>query len=90
MGLTVIVATKIKDMEPNNPNSTKVLIYPGKDLGYLIAASRAFIKNVLLALMFPFCFAIFLFQFNRTGYDIICNTLVVEYDPDPPKRTWPV
>lgn len=88
IGLTVVVATKIKDVEPNNPNSNKVMLYPGKDLGLFIASGRAFIKNVVIALMFPFCFAMFLFQFNRTCYDIICNTIVVEYDPDPPRRNW--
>lgn len=86
LGITVIAATKIRTVD-NRARQT-VLVYPAKDLGFLIALCRSFIKNLLIAVMFPFFIAFFLFQFNRIGYDIVCNTLVVEYDPNPPKRNW--
>lgn len=87
LGITVILATKMRPSENRNDRPT-VLVYPAKNLGLMVAFGRSFVKNCILAVMFPFCFAFFLFQHNRAGYDIICNTIVVEYDANPPKRNF--
>lgn len=55
-----------------------IRVYPANDIGFGWALLRAFIKNFSLAFVFPMCFTMFFFQFNRTAYDIICNTIVVE------------
>jgi uncharacterized RDD family membrane protein YckC len=59
-----------------------IAVHPGTDLGLRWAFARSFIKNLILAVIFPL-FAIFFFRHNRTGYDMLCRTIVVE---DPPRQ----
>jgi len=78
MGIRVVLCTKVTHME-GRPVDV-VTVYPGTDLGFGWAFARAFAKSMILALLFPVCFVLFFFRHNRTGYDIMCRTIVVE-DP---------
>lgn len=79
MGLRVVQCRSITPVErPNEPDM--VLVTPGTDLGLPLALGRSVVKNFVLAFLFPVCFSLFFFRFNRTGYDLICNSIVVE-DP---------
>ncbi|XP_058801767.1 protein FAM8A1 isoform X2 [Phymastichus coffea] len=55
-----------------------VLVVPGTDLGLMPALGRSVLKNLILAFLFPICFVMCFFRFNRTGYDLACNSIVVE------------
>lgn len=60
------------------PEEELVLVVPGTDLGLFPALGRSVLKNLILAFFFPICFALCFFRFNRTGYDLVCNSIVVE------------
>lgn len=62
----------------SRPEEELILVVPGRDLGLLPALGRSVLKNLVLAFFFPICFALCFFKFNRTGYDLICNSIVVE------------
>ncbi|KAH0946318.1 hypothetical protein HN011_007747 [Eciton burchellii] len=79
MGLRVVQCRSITPVERPN-ESDIVLVSPGTDLGLPLALGRSVMKNFVLAFLFPICFSLFFFRFNRTGYDLICNSVVVE-DP---------
>ncbi|XP_020289306.1 protein FAM8A1 isoform X1 [Pseudomyrmex gracilis] len=77
MGLRVVQCRSVTPVDrPNEPNV--VLVSPGTDLGLPLALGRSVVKNLVLAFLFPICFSLFFFKFNRTGYDLICNSIVVE------------
>lgn len=42
---------------------------------------RAFIKNFSYAFIFPICCTMYFFQHNRTAYDHMCGSVVVEELP---------
>ncbi|XP_035227353.1 protein FAM8A1-like [Stegodyphus dumicola] len=63
-----------------------IRVYPAGDIGIGWAMLRAFIKNFSLAFIFPICFTMFFFQHNRTAYDLICNSIVVEEMPNRAQR----
>jgi len=46
------------------------------------AVVRSVIKNFSLAFFFPVCLTVFFFTHNRTGYDIISGSIVVELPED--------
>ena len=46
------------------------------------AVVRSAIKNFSLAFFFPVCLTVFFFTHNRTGYDIISSSIVVELPED--------
>jgi len=46
------------------------------------AVVRSVIKNFSLAFFFPVCLTVFFFTHNRTGYDIISGSIVVELPDD--------
>ncbi|XP_015587868.1 protein FAM8A1 isoform X2 [Cephus cinctus] len=79
MGLRVVQCRSITPIERPD-GSDVVLVSPGTDLGLPLAIGRSVVKNLIIALLFPICFALFFFRFNRTGYDLVCNSIVVE-DP---------
>ncbi|XP_066591701.1 protein FAM8A1 [Prorops nasuta] len=79
MGLRVVQCRSVTPIE--RPNETNlVFVSPGTDLGLPLALSRSVLKNLILILLFPICFFLYFFKFNRTSYDLICNSIVVE-DP---------
>ncbi|XP_055315410.1 protein FAM8A1 [Sitodiplosis mosellana] len=73
--------------EPTNLNaSTRALMYPASNPGFRRALLRAIAKNMLMTLMFPMCFVLLFFRNNRTGYDVMTKTIVVEENPVPIRR----
>jgi len=51
------------------------------------AVVRSVIKNFSLAFFFPVCLTVFFFTHNRTGYDIVSGSIVVEL-PDEVPDLW--
>lgn len=78
MNLRVVYCEKVSTIRAE-PDMV-VLVEPGTDLGLIRASVRSFIKNFVLALFLPFTFTFLYFQYNRTGYDILAQSIVVE-DP---------
>ena len=81
MGLRVISVDEVKT-PVNYPNNV-VCVKPGTSLGLRKSFFRAIFKNIVLGfLMFPICFGFFIFRYNRTGYDMLVGSIVVEYIPN--------
>ncbi|KAJ8683507.1 hypothetical protein QAD02_019299 [Eretmocerus hayati] len=72
MGIRVIQCHSIQSV--GRPDEELVLVNSGTDLGLLPAIMRSVLKNVVLGFMLPFSFALCFFRFNRTGYDLVCNS----------------
>lgn len=70
----------------NNLMQMRALLYPASNPGFRRALLRAIAKNMLMTLMFPMCFVLLFFRNNRTGYDVITKTIVVEENPSPVRR----
>ncbi|RZC33737.1 protein FAM8A1, partial [Asbolus verrucosus] len=79
MGLMVIQVENIVPVPGRSDDIVRV--NPCSPLGLQKAIIRAILKNVFLGVMLPMCFTLYIFRFNRTGYDAISNSLVVEYNP---------
>lgn len=75
-------------VEPNFNVSTQMraIMYPAANPGFRRAFLRAIAKNMLMTLMFPMCFVLLFFRNNRTGYDVMTKTIVVEENPVPIRR----
>ncbi|XP_059622845.1 protein FAM8A1 [Phlebotomus argentipes] len=88
-GLRVLYVDDVMPLEPPPPiglnmgASMKALIYPATNPGFRRALFRAVTKNAMMALLFPMCIIMFFFRNNRTGYDILTSTIVVEENPAP-------
>lgn len=82
MGLRVIMCDSSTSL---NDRNERVVVKPGTNLGLGTSLLRALTKNFVLALLIPTSFAFIFFPHNRTGYDMICNTIVVE-EPIIPHR----
>ncbi|XP_015119885.1 protein FAM8A1 [Diachasma alloeum] len=79
MGLRVVQCRNITPANrPGDPDA--VIVSPGTDLGLPLALGRSIVKNLIMTFLFPICFSLFSFRFNRTGYDLACSSIVVE-DP---------
>ncbi|XP_068916380.1 protein FAM8A1 isoform X1 [Tenebrio molitor] len=79
MGLMVI---QVENVTPVPGRADEVVrVNPCLPLGTQKAIIRAILKNVFLGVMLPMCFTLYVFRFNRTGYDAMSNSLVVEYNP---------
>lgn len=79
MGIRVVRCEKVTHIEGRPPDV--VLVFPATDLGWTRALARSFVKNLVLAVLIPALFALFFLKHNRTGYDILCHTVVVEDRP---------
>lgn len=64
----------------------RALVFPAQNLGFRRAFTRALAKNLMMALMFPLCFIMLFFRNNRTSYDIMTKTIVVEENATPVLR----
>ncbi|KAK7068231.1 RDD [Halocaridina rubra] len=64
----------------------QAVIYPASDLGLGRAILRSVVKNFSLTFLFPICFILFSFQHNRTVYDVIAGSVVVEENTNHPRR----
>lgn len=74
------------DANFNAPPQMRALMYPASNPGFRRALLRAIAKNMLMTLMFPMCFVLLFFRNNRTGYDVMTKTIVVEENPAPIRR----
>lgn len=88
MKIRIIHVDAIVPLDPlpvniNHNTPIRALLFPARNLGMKRAFARAFIKNIIMALLFPVCFFMLFFKNNRTGYDIATKTVVVEEDHAP-------
>lgn len=93
MGIRIVHVEAVVLLDPpqpgmpvNNQNPIKALLYPATNPGFKRALCRSVAKNALIALFFPMCFLMFFFKHNRTMYDIMTKTIVVEDNPAPVLR----
>jgi len=78
MGLRVVSCIQIAGMaEPG-----RVQVSPAKDIGFMGATIRAVLKNAAMAFFVP---VFFTFIYNRTVYDIMSKSIVIE-DPNRRRR----
>merc|ERR1711973_799535 len=78
MGLRVVSCFQIAGMaEPG-----RVQVSPAKDIGFMGATIRAVLKNAAMAFFVP---VFFTFIYNRTVYDIMSKSIVIE-DPNRRRR----
>ncbi|XP_056645969.1 protein FAM8A1 [Diorhabda sublineata] len=77
MGLMVVTAENITPV-PNRQFETVSVTRP-KPLGWQRSLIRATLKNLFVGLFLPLCIAFYIFPHNRTSYDIVSKSLVVEY-----------
>lgn len=78
MGLRVVSCVQIAGMaEPG-----RVQVTPAKDIGFMGATIRAVLKNAAMAFFVP---VFFTFIYNRTVYDIMSKSIVIE-DPNRRRR----
>ncbi|XP_025833860.1 protein FAM8A1 [Agrilus planipennis] len=80
MGLMVVEATVVAPIEGRAHETVKV--FTGTQLTIKEALTRSIVKSLTFAI--PLCFAILFFKHNRTGYDLMSHTIVVQYNPNPP------
>ncbi|XP_036342859.1 uncharacterized protein LOC118752150 [Rhagoletis pomonella] len=66
------------------------LIFPAEVPTFQRAFLRAVCKNLIMTLFFPMCFIMIFFKNNRTAYDIVTKTIVVEANPNPILRRPPL
>lgn len=71
--LRVIRADSVVHMFDN-----RVVVYPGTDLGFSHSLIRSFTKNIHVTIMIPISYLFFFFPYNRTGYDLLSKSIVVE------------
>ncbi|XP_055591669.1 protein FAM8A1 [Uranotaenia lowii] len=90
MGIRIVHVEAVVLLDPpqpglamNNQNPIKALLFPATNPGFKRALCRSVAKNALLTLFFPICFLMFFFKHNRTMYDIMTKTIVVEDNPAP-------
>ncbi|KAL7738301.1 hypothetical protein ACLKA6_006629 [Drosophila palustris] len=61
----------------------RALLYPAETPTLPRAMMRALAKNLVMTLLFPICVVMIFFKNNRTAYDIITKTIVVETNVNP-------
>ncbi|KAH8403098.1 hypothetical protein KR222_004971, partial [Zaprionus bogoriensis] len=60
-----------------------VMLYPAEQPTFMRSFMRTFAKNLVVTLFFPICLILIFLRNNRTTYDIISKTIVVETDTLP-------
>lgn len=84
LGIRILYVEAVALIDPvpagvNNQASPRALLYPAQNLGFQRALVRALTKNIFVTFLFPICFITFLNrQNNRTIYDVLTKTVVVE------------
>ncbi|EDV59454.1 protein FAM8A1 [Drosophila erecta] len=56
----------------------RALLYPAQTPTVMRSFARALIKNLGMTLFFPICIVMIFFKNNRTSYDVLTKTIVVE------------
>lgn len=80
MGLRVVRCAWLAPTPDN-----RVLVFPATDLGLGRSLVRAVAKNIAITLLLPLCVTMFMYQHNRTLYDVLAGSVVVE-DCPPDRR----
>ncbi|XP_072303249.1 protein FAM8A1 isoform X2 [Eucyclogobius newberryi] len=73
LGLQVVMCDTTTIVRPN-----RVLVVPATDVSLSASAVRALNKNFSIAFLFPVFITLLFFQHNRTVYDIVAGTIVVQ------------
>uniref|UniRef100_A0A8C4Z7A9 Family with sequence similarity 8 member A1a n=2 Tax=Gadus TaxID=8048 RepID=A0A8C4Z7A9_GADMO len=73
MGLRVVTCDTSTLIRPN-----RVLVVPSTNVSLSASTVRALNKNFSIAFLFPIFITLFFFQHNRTVYDIVAGTIVVQ------------
>lgn len=73
LGLQVVACDTTTLMRPN-----RVLVVPATNVSFSASAVRALNKNFSIAFLFPVFITLLFFQHNRTVYDIVAGTIVVQ------------
>lgn len=79
MGLMVIYVENI-NVANGQLDEHIVIVSRSGPLGLKYSILRSVLKNLFIGLLLPVC-SLYIFRFNRTGYDMMSNSLVVEYNP---------
>lgn len=80
MGLMVVQVDNL-NLIPNRPTET-VSATGVKALVWQRALLRSILKHLIVGLLLPLAITFYIFPFNRTSYDMMCNTVVVEAHPE--------
>lgn len=75
MGLIVVTAETIV---PGRLADT-VVATRATPLNWQKSFMRAALKNLFIGILMPICAAFYIFPHNRTSYDMMSNSIVVEY-----------
>ncbi|BFZ21062.1 hypothetical protein BsWGS_24101 [Bradybaena similaris] len=73
MGLKVVSCDSVQCL-----GHGQVLVSPAGNINFKNAFLRSIIKNFTIAFFLPACLTLFFFKHNRTAYDVIAHTIVVE------------
>ncbi|XP_052871498.1 protein FAM8A1-like [Anopheles cruzii] len=91
MGLRIVHAESVLVLEPQphpailtNQTPMRALLYPATPPSLGRAFGRAVVKNVVITFFFPLC--LLCFRHNRSLYDVMAKTVVVEDNPNPMLR----
>ncbi|XP_063703579.1 protein FAM8A1 [Culicoides brevitarsis] len=92
LGIRILYVEAVQVIDPmrqpglNNNQPLKALLWPAQNLGIERALFRSVFKNLFITFLFPICFFAFLYRNNRTIYEQLTKTIVVEETPPPPLR----
>ncbi|ESO99171.1 hypothetical protein LOTGIDRAFT_142019, partial [Lottia gigantea] len=81
LGLKLIKAEQIIDR-----GNGLILVAPATDVGWKGAFIRSAIKNFTIAFFLPACLTLFFHSHNRTVYDVLTKTVVVQNAPRQPQN----
>lgn len=56
----------------------RIMVYPGTDLGFTNSFVRSLTKNIHVTVMIPISYLFFFFPYNRTGYDLLSKSIVIQ------------
>ncbi|XP_039486402.1 protein FAM8A1 [Drosophila santomea] len=65
----------------------RALLYPAETPTLMRSFARALTKNLGMTLLFPICVVMIFFKNNRTAYDVLTKTIVVETNSNAVLRT---
>ncbi|KAK3747228.1 hypothetical protein RRG08_005864 [Elysia crispata] len=73
MGLRVVSCDNVVAVD-----NDRVRVSPAGNVSFKNAFLRSVIKNFTIAFFLPACLTLFFFKHNRTAYDVVSHTIVVE------------
>uniref|UniRef100_A0A1I8AGQ0 RDD domain-containing protein n=1 Tax=Steinernema glaseri TaxID=37863 RepID=A0A1I8AGQ0_9BILA len=74
--LRVISCSHVEGI-PGNPDAVQVTVVNNRAVPLLSSFLRSLLKNLVMNFFFPISTVLYLFQFNRTFYDLAAKTIVV-------------